>query len=60
MREANVGAFVVSRDGDRLQGLITERDIVFGLARKGPGVLNMPAEFVMDRTPITCSDNPRA
>jgi CBS domain-containing protein len=55
MREANVGAFVVSRDGRQLEGLITERDIVFGLARKGVGLLDMPAEFVMERAPMTCS-----
>lgn len=57
MREANVGAFVVSRDGRRLDGLITERDIVFGVARSGPALLSMPAELVMSRTPMTCSQD---
>jgi CBS domain-containing protein len=49
-----IGAFVVSPDGQRLDGLVVERDIVFGLARHGDAVLNLPVSAVMTRAVITC------
>lgn len=54
MRAEQIGAFVVSVDGHRLDGLVVERDIVFGLARYGPEVLDMPTSAVMTRAVITC------
>jgi CBS domain-containing protein len=54
MREEQVGAFVVSSDGHRLDGLITERDIVFGIARRGEAVLALPAASLMSRAVHTC------
>lgn len=33
MRHAHVGAFVVSRDGARIDGLVTERDLVEAIAK---------------------------
>ena len=55
MREARVGAFVVSRDGHRLDGLITERDIVYGLARQGGEVAKLRASDLMQHSVITCA-----
>jgi CBS domain-containing protein len=55
MREERIGAFVVSRDGRRVEGLITEREIVYGLARHGAGVLEMRASEVMQRSVVTCA-----
>jgi CBS domain-containing protein len=54
MRAEQVGAFVVSSDGEHIDGLIVERDIVFGAARHGPDVLDMPAAAVMTRAVQTC------
>jgi CBS domain-containing protein len=55
MRQENVGAFVVSRDGRQLDGLITERDIVHGIARHGTAVVDMPASALMSHTAHSCS-----
>ena len=49
-----IGAFVVSPDRRRLDGLVVERDIVFGLARHGGAVLDLPVSAVMTRAVITC------
>jgi len=54
MREAHVGAFVVSSDGRGVEGLITERDIVFGLARHGEATLTLRASALMSQAVHTC------
>ena len=55
MREARVGAFVVSRDGRRLEGLITEREIVLGMARHGAEVVHLRARDLMHHSVVTCA-----
>lgn len=54
MRQEHVGALVVSSVGRRFEGVITERDVVFGLARHGPALLDMPASAVMSPGTATC------
>ena len=52
-----VGAMVVSADGVRPIGLITERDIVHGLARHGAGLLAMEVREVMTERVLACAPN---
>jgi CBS domain-containing protein len=54
MRTEQIGAFVVSSDARRLEGLISERDIVWGIARHGEAALELPASAVMARAVLTC------
>ena len=54
MRNEHVGAFVVSTDGRHIEGLISERDIVFALARHGDGTLGLPTSAVMSPAVHTC------
>jgi len=42
MALARVGAFVVSRDGVHVEGLVTERDVVYGLTAQGGAVVDAP------------------
>lgn len=55
MREERVGAFVVSRDGHRLDGLITEREIVLGMARHGAEVVHLRVGALMQHSVVTCA-----
>jgi CBS domain-containing protein len=55
MREERVGALVVSRDGLRLDGLITERDLVLGVARHGGAVVQFRARDLMQHSVVTCA-----
>jgi CBS domain-containing protein len=55
MREERVGAFVVSRDGQHVDGLITERDLVLGLARHGAAVVRLRAGDLMHHSVETCT-----
>ena len=54
MRMQNVGALVVSRDGERVDGVLSERDVVRGLTNHGADLLEMSVVAVMSRAP-TCS-----
>lgn len=55
MRMQNVGALVVSRDGERVDGVLSERDVVRGLTTRGAGLLEMSVVAVMSRTVPTCA-----
>jgi CBS domain-containing protein len=55
MRMQNVGALVVSRDGERVEGVLSERDIVRGLTRHGADLLDMSVVAVMSKTVPMCS-----
>ncbi len=54
MRAEGIGAVVVSEDGARVMGLISERDIVLGLGAHGPDVLEMRVAELMNRSVPTC------
>jgi CBS domain-containing protein len=55
LRELHIGALVVSEDDVTVLGIITERDIVHGLANRGSSLLELPVSAVMTRAPITCN-----
>ncbi len=50
----NVGALVVSEDGERVDGIISERDLVHGLAERGRDLLTLSVVEVMTRRVVTC------
>ena len=52
---AKVGAMVVSTDGTTPEGLITERDVVHGLAQHGAKLLEMKVGAIMTRKVVTCA-----
>lgn len=56
----NVGALVVSTDGKKVEGIISERDIVRGLQQIGPDLLNKPVRDLMTKDVVTCVPTDRA
>lgn len=50
----NIGALVVSANGASVDGIISERDIVHGLADRGAGLMSLKVADVMTRNVITC------
>ena len=50
-----IGAFVVSQDGSIVLGLVSERDIVHGLAEHGAKLLALPVAQVMTSPVVTCT-----
>lgn len=49
-----IGAVVVSPDGKRVSGILSERDIVRELGRRGVGCLSDRVAEVMTREIVTC------
>ena len=56
----NVGALVVSTDGDTVEGIISERDIVRGLQKSDTDLLDKPVRELMTGEVITCVPTDRA
>ena len=54
LTDAEVGALVVCDGERRIRGIVSERDIVRGLTRRGAAVLAEPVESVMTRDVHTC------
>ena len=50
----NIGALVASEDGEHVDGIISERDIVHALARHGDALLALTVAEVMTRSVVTC------
>ena len=48
-----VGALVVSDNGRSLDGIISERDIAYGLAKHGPNLHTVPVRDLMTKAVIT-------
>lgn len=51
----NIGAVVVSRDGASVDGIISERDVLRGLAEYGTELLVMSVHALMTRGVQTCT-----
>ena len=50
-----IGALIVSEDGKRAAGILSERDIVRELGRHGAAALTLSVEEVMTRKLVTCT-----
>lgn len=56
----NVGALIVSSDGVKVEGIISERDIVRGLQSEGPDLLGKRVRDLMTKDVVTCVPEDRA
>lgn len=50
-----IGAVLCMAEDGGIAGILSERDIVRGLAAHGPAVLDMPAGELMTRRVVTCA-----
>jgi CBS domain-containing protein len=50
-----VGALVASSDGERVSGMISERDVVRSIDRLGSGALNESVRKLMSSSVVTCA-----
>ena len=55
LRAERVGAMIVSRDGEAVEGIVSERDIAFGLAEYGAQLMSMLVSDLMTTSVVTCS-----
>jgi CBS domain-containing protein len=54
LRRYGIGALVVSDDGESVDGMVSERDIVVALDRCGAGLLDLAVNDVMTAPVTTC------
>jgi CBS domain-containing protein len=52
--ELGIGALVVTGDGRTIEGIVSERDVIRGLHREGPGVLDRTITSIMTVEVHTC------
>ena len=52
LSDKRIGALPVM-DGDKVIGIFSERDVIYGLARHGANLLDMPLRDVMTSEPVT-------
>jgi CBS domain-containing protein len=55
LRDERIGAMVVSRDGSRVEGIVSERDVVLGLAESGSRILERMVSEIMTTPVSTCA-----
>jgi CBS domain-containing protein len=55
LSERRIGSLVVSEDGRQAQGIISERDIVREIGRRGPACLSESVGSMMTRDIVTCT-----
>jgi CBS domain-containing protein len=54
LRDKGVGALIVSNDGQHIDGIISERDVVRALANHGASVLGRAVASAMSKDVVTC------
>ena len=55
LSERRIGSLVVSEDGRHATGILSERDIVREIGRRGAGCLAEPVAALMTREIVTCA-----
>jgi CBS domain-containing protein len=55
LSQKRIGAVIVSADGKRAAGIVSERDIVRELGKRGPSCLSDPVETVMTAKLVACA-----
>jgi CBS domain-containing protein len=59
LAELRVGAMVVSEDGSRILGIVSERDVVRAVAAAGDPALKRTVAEIMTADVVTCSPSDR-
>ena len=60
LSEKRIGSVVVSANGESLDGILSERDVVRELGRRGASVLAEPVSALMTAKIVTCSETDTA
>jgi CBS domain-containing protein len=55
LRAQRIGAMIVSDDGSSIEGIISERDLAYGLATHASNLPNVTVSELMTTEVITCS-----
>lgn len=56
LAEKRIGAIVITDVGGRIEGIVSERDVVKHLAKEGAALLAKPVSAIMSRNVKTCAE----
>jgi len=59
LEDKGIGALVISNEPGKIDGIVSERDVVRAIAAKGAGVLSDPVSKHMTAKVVTCSADER-
>lgn len=54
LAQHDIGAVIVSSDGRTAEGILSERDVIQGLAARGASLIEIPVSELMTRDVIAC------
>jgi CBS domain-containing protein len=54
LAQGRIGVMVVSEDGEGVAGIVSERDVAYGLSRHTSELHRLPVEQLMTKKVITC------
>lgn len=60
LSDKRIGTVVVSADGDTLDGILSERDIVREMGKRGTACIDEPVSSIMTTKLVTCSPSDNA
>ncbi|MEL6644943.1 MAG: CBS domain-containing protein [Pseudomonadota bacterium] len=60
LSQKKIGSLVVSEDGQHALGILSERDIVREIGKRGPGCLSERVSDMMTRDLVTCTKDAKA
>ncbi|WP_194095772.1 CBS domain-containing protein [Marivivens aquimaris] len=60
MSQNRIGTIIVSSSGETADGILSERDIVREIGKRGPSVLESPISEIMTANPITATGDKSA
>lgn len=60
LSEKRIGTIVISKDGKHPDGILSERDIVRELGKRGAACLDEPVSTMMTARPVTCTESDSA
>jgi CBS domain-containing protein len=55
LRANQIGALIVSTDGNSIEGIVSERDLAYGLATYGGQLPTIPISELMTKAVVVCS-----
>ena len=55
LRQERIGAMIVTNDGSSIEGIISERDLAYGLAMHAANLPEVAASELMTKSVVTCS-----
>lgn len=59
MVDKGISALVVSTDGRRIAGILSDRDVIRMIAERGTDIMEVPVEEVMTTKVVTCMPSDR-